>query len=452
MIIKFIRNKVLSGKERSVKAKKNIIGSLAIRIASIAISFLMVPLTLEYVNPTQYGIWLTLSTIVGWFSFFDIGLTHGLRNKLAVAKAEGKSADARMYVSTTYAILGIIFFSVWVIFIIIHQFLDWSVLLNADSEMKAEVSLLAVIVFTYFCLQFILKIVNTVIIADQQPAKASFIDLFTQLLSLIIIIVLVKTTEGSLINLGLALCVSPVIVYILSNSFFYNRTYKEYKPKLSQVNFRQSKGLLNLGLKFFIIQIAGLIQYQSANFIIAQNFGTYDVTSYNIVYKYFGMLTMGLGILLGPFWTASTDAYHKNDINWIKNSVKKYLLVVIALLLIGFIMLIFSEKFYQVWLKGKVEIEFVLSMWGFIFVAFYGFGNIFVNFLNGISALRIQFWSCLFSPLLYIAIAFILIKFSDLGVSSLFVAALIASFNGWFIAPIQYYLIIYKNRGGIWIK
>ena len=452
MFITFIRKNILSGKERSVKAKKNIIGSLGIRIASIAISFLMVPLTLEYVNPTQYGIWLTLSTIVAWFGFFDIGLTHGLRNKLAMAKAEGRSSDAKMYVSTTYAILGIIFFSVWIIFIVIHQFLDWSVILNADAAMKSEVSLLAVIVFTYFCLQFILKIINTVIIADQQPAKASFIDLFSQLLSLLIIVVLVKTTEGSLLNLGLALCISPVLVYILSNSFFYNRTYKDYKPKLAYVNFKHSKGLLNLGVKFFMIQIASLIQFQTANFIIAQNFGAYEVTSFNIVYKYFQMLVMGLGILLSPFWTASTDAYFKNDIVWIKNSVKKYLLVIVALFFAGLIMLIFSDKFYQVWLKGKVDIEFTLSVWGFTFTMFYAFGSIFVNFLNGINALRIQFWSSLFSPILYIAIAFLLIKFTDLGVSSLFAASLLAGFNGWLIAPIQYYLIIYKNEGGIWIK
>ena len=43
---------------------------------------------------------------------------------------------------------------------------------------------------------------------------------------------------------------------------------------------------------FFIIQIAGIIQYETANIIIAQILVLHDVTSYNIVYKYFGIINM----------------------------------------------------------------------------------------------------------------------------------------------------------------
>src|SRR5665648_546203 len=91
------------GHERSIKAKKNILASLIIKGLSIAISLVLVPLTINYINPSRYGIWLTLSSIVGWFSFFDIGLTQGLRNKFAEAKAKGEDNLAQILVSTTYA-------------------------------------------------------------------------------------------------------------------------------------------------------------------------------------------------------------------------------------------------------------------------------------------------------------------------------------------------------------
>src|SRR5690606_15983103 len=127
-----LTQKLNQGQGRTVKAKKNILGSVFIRGASIAISLVMVPLTIEYVNPTQYGIWLVLSSIVGWFSFFNIGLTHGLRNKFAEAKAKGEDGDAQMYVSTTYATLAIIFGLVWLIFLIVNPFLDWVAILDAS--------------------------------------------------------------------------------------------------------------------------------------------------------------------------------------------------------------------------------------------------------------------------------------------------------------------------------
>ena len=87
-IVSFIRRHLLKGHERSIKAKKNILGLLAIKGASIIIGFIMVPLTIGYINPTRYGIWLTLSSIVAWLSYFDIGFGHGLRNKFAEALAK----------------------------------------------------------------------------------------------------------------------------------------------------------------------------------------------------------------------------------------------------------------------------------------------------------------------------------------------------------------------------
>lgn len=447
-----INNFLSKGKGRTVKAKKNILGSILIKGASIAISLVLVPLTIDYVNPTRYGIWLTLSSIVGWFSFFNIGLTHGLRNKFAEAKAKGDFMAAQMYVSTTYFILGLIFSTVWIVFLIVNPFLDWVRILNVTSEMRAEVSTLAIIVFTYFCLQFVLKIINTLIISDQQPAKASLIDLMGQIFSLIFIVILVKTTEGSLINLGVALCLSPILMLFTANLYFFKKKYREFRPAWSSVDLKESKGLFNLGLVFFIISIAGLIQYQSANIIIAQNFGTYEVTTYNIVYKYFNVLGMAFGIFLSPFWSASTDAYFQNDISWIRKAIKKYLLLIGVLVGVGIVMLLFSSNVYEVWLKGQVEIDFIVSFWGFIFILSFMFGNLFVNFLNGISALRIQFWCSVLSPFIYIAVAILLIKYFNLGVQSLFIASLIANFNGIIIAPIQYYLIVYRNKKGIWIR
>ena len=51
---------------RSVKATRHIILSLFSRGISIACSLLLVPMTIDYVNPTQYGIWLTISSVIAW--------------------------------------------------------------------------------------------------------------------------------------------------------------------------------------------------------------------------------------------------------------------------------------------------------------------------------------------------------------------------------------------------
>lgn len=44
---------------------------------SIIISLLLVPVTLNYLNSYEYGVWLTLSSILVWINYFDIGLGNG---------------------------------------------------------------------------------------------------------------------------------------------------------------------------------------------------------------------------------------------------------------------------------------------------------------------------------------------------------------------------------------
>jgi O-antigen/teichoic acid export membrane protein len=335
----------------------------------------------------------------------------------------------------------------------VNNFLDWSKILNVESTLKPQVTILAIIVFTYFCLTFVLKIITTILTADQQPARSSMIDLVGQVLSMLIIIILVKTTEGSLIKLGLALCLSTVVVLLGANLFLFAGKYRQYRPLISKVNFSYTKYLLNIGIKFFIIQLAAIIQFQTAQIIIARNLGTADVTSYHIVFKYFGILYMVSNIFLVPFWSAATEAFQKNDIQWIKNAIKRYNQLNLLLFLISIVLLVFSDDFYRIWLgEGKVSILFSLSFWGFVHYNVMMFGAKYVFLLNGISALRIQFIASLISPLIYIPVALLLLNHFHLGAQALYIASVVANFNAYILAPLQYHMVINKNRKGIWIQ
>ncbi|MGN6605137.1 MAG: MATE family efflux transporter [Ginsengibacter sp.] len=451
--LSFVNSFINKGQERSVKAKKNILATFFIKGFSIVISILLVPMAINYVSVSQYGVWLTINSIVVWFSFFDIGLTRGLRNKLAEAIAKGDDELARIYISSTYAILSVICGVLWILFLIANPFLDWSHILNLSIGMRFEVSILAVIVFTYFCLQFVLRIIATILTADQQPSVSPLLSLLGQILSLILIFILIRTTSGSLILLGSVFCISPIIVYTGATVFFFRGTYRKYRPQFSKIKFKYGKELLSLGLIFFIIQIAGIVQYETANLIIARNFGTGEVTAYNIVYKYFGVLDMIFVIFLAPFWSASTEAFVKNDIAWIRKGIKKYNQLNLGLFFVGCIMLAFSQPIYDLWLgRGKVDISFYLSLWGFLYFMMTTFVATYVAFLNGINALRIQFIACLISPFVYIGVALLLIKYYHLGAFSLFIASIACNFNGLILAPIQYHMIVNKQKKGIWIK
>ena len=104
--------------ERTLKAKKNIAFSFILKAINIATGLVLVPIVLNYLDETRYGIWLTLSSLVMWFNFFDVGLGHGLRNKLAESQTKGEESLSRKYVSTTYAGLVIISFGFFALFLL----------------------------------------------------------------------------------------------------------------------------------------------------------------------------------------------------------------------------------------------------------------------------------------------------------------------------------------------
>lgn len=452
-MIKGIKEYFSKGHARSILAKKNIAALLAFKLISILISFLLVPLTIKYVDTTQYGIWLTLSSIIGWMSFFDIGLSNGLRNRFAQAKAHNDTLLARRYVSTAYLLLTLIFLPILSISLLIGSKLPWDKILNIDISHIQSFSLIIIIVFSYFCLKFILSSISIILIADQRPAEASLRSLIEQTMSLIVIFIMTKIAQGSLLNLSLALCVIPIIVLVFFNISLFRSRYRSYAPGFQYVDFRLAPDLFGLGLKFFIIQISGIIKYQTANIIIIRSYGAVEVTNYNIAYKYFGILPMIWSIFAAPIWSSVTDAFEKKDLEWIINLEKKMRILTVSLISAGLLMLILSTPIYNIWIgRGVVNIVFPLSLFSFLYHITKVYGGTYVQILNGLGYLKIQYTSTILSLLIFLLCIYLMIHILHLGPYSLLVAATISNFNGYFLAPYQYKQIFVKKKGGIWIK
>jgi O-antigen/teichoic acid export membrane protein len=438
------------GHERSNLAKRNIGALVIIRGLNIGIGLLLIPLIIRYLGASRYGIWITLSSIIGWFGFFDIGLGNGLRNKLTEALVLEKKELARVYVSTTYAILSIIIGIVVIVFYIVNPFINWTVILNANENLipKGELSLLALIVFTFFSIQFVLKLITTVLTSDQMPAKASIFDLLGKILSLSLIFFLTRTTKGSLLYLGIIMSSTPIFVLVLSSLWFYNTKYRSIKPSWKFVQFNKAKDLFNLGAKFFIIQIAVILLYQTDTIIISQLFGPEQVTPYNIAFQYFSVLMMGFSILISPFWSAFTEAWTIRDMDWIKKIMRKLSTVWKVVFIASIVMLVFSKNIYRVWIGDSVSISYSMSALVGIWILINIWNSIFSQFLNGVGRLKLQLYLGIFAAVLNIPLSIFLGK--NIGILGVILASIIVGVAGALLYPLQYKKIIEKTAKGIW--
>ncbi|MFV8393007.1 lipopolysaccharide biosynthesis protein [Flavobacterium sp. LB2P6] len=438
------------GHSRTLLAKKNIAASFLIKGGSIIIGLLLVPMTINYINPTQYGIWLTLSSIIGWFSFFDIGLGNGLKNKLAETNALGQNEKSQIYISTTYAILTIISLIVFLLFFCINPFLNWESILNTSTYNCQSLNLVALVIVGFFCVSFVIQLINTILAANHRPAKSSLIGLIGVALSLIIIFILTKNTEASLIKLVLVLAGVPLLIQIIATVWLFRTSLSSLSPKYKLIDFKYAKDLLSVGGVFFVIQIGALVLFQTDNIVITQLFGPQQVTTFNIAYKLFSVVIMVLNIIMIPFWSAYTDAYIKGDFNWIRNIMAKMQKYWFFLIIGTICILAISPFIFKWWLGDSISIPFTLSIAMTIYVIAFSWHTIHVFLLNGIGKIRLQFYLIIIGAIINLPLAILLSKWW--GLAGVISANTIIFIITGIMFSIQVRKILNQKADGIWGK
>ena len=439
-----------SGAQRTKVVKLNVLYGFAIKGCSILLSLLLVPLTIGYINSELYGIWLTLSSVIHWISFFDIGFGNGLRNKLAIAIANGDKKKARIYVSTTYAIMIAIFLPLAILSLFFVPLIDWSGFLNVPTQYNETLVISAQIVVVALSMQIILKLLQNVLFAYQYSALSSFMELLGSALSLCFIFLLTKTVYPNLTIVALVFSFSPVIVLSFGSIFFYSTKFKDVSPHYNYVNLSSAKDLFNLGWEFFVLQVAFLILFQMVNILISRVSGPEQVTSYNVAYKYLNVSVMVINIILNPIWSAFTEAYTKKDVDWMNKIYKRLIKLFFLSALFTSICIIISPIVYNLWLGDKVSIPFGLTLLVGIYLCIKVWGNIHATIINGTGKIRMQLIFAIIEMILFIPFAIFL--GDTFGFYGLLWAMILIDIPATFICWYQVSLLINFKAKGIYNK
>lgn len=440
--------KIFSGNPRSVTVKKNILGSLFIKGCSILISLLLVPMTLGYVSSEIYGIWLTLSSIMIWLNFFDIGFTLGLKNKLTEAIALKNWERGKTLVSTTYFMMIVIFVPLCIILELIIPHINWAFFLNVNSQYNYEIVKTLYILAGCFCLQMIVNVLTAVVAAFQKVALSSLFPVIGNALSLIVIYVLTKCCPPSLESLAYAISVAPIIVVLIASVVLYNGKFKRVSPNFKSINKSYIKDLFSLGAKFFIIQLQVVVLYQSTNILISNVSSPEDVTAYNIAYKYLSIAMMVYTIILSPLWPAITDAYTKKDFQWMNMIYSKMKKIYYLSIVIVIIMIALSSFIYHLWIGQKAEIPFMMTLIVGLYIIISTWDSLQVQLINGIGTLKLQTYITLIGLVFHIPMSLFLGRY--LGAYGVVASMIIITSAYAIVFTIQINKILHLKAKGIW--
>lgn len=417
----------------------------------MAISLILLPVSLKFVSVEQYGVWLTISSILMWTANFDLGLGLGLKNRLAEALAKEDYTLARKYVSTAYTVIILIMGSLSIIYFSAAEYINWVKLFNLNETYSELIQRTINVIIYLFFARFVLQLINIILDALQLLYIAKIIGTSSQLLILSTIFLLSNKTEGNIYLLGLIFSLAPVLVFTISSFIVFSK-YDYLRPSFKSIHFSFAKDLYGLGLKFFLIQISMLVLFQTSNILIINFFGPEQVVQYNVAFSLFSMINIAFSTISAPYWTAYTNAWTLGDKEWIKKTNQKLFKIWLFIISAAFIVLIFSNQIYLIWLRKDLNIPFSLSLAIYLYICTFSFGGIYNMFINSTGKVHLQILSLVISSLLYIPILLLFIKVFGWGLVSFPIALMIISNYSVLLAPLQFKKLLNGTAKGIWAK
>ncbi len=392
---------------------KNVAASFFIKGGALFLALLTMPAYMRYFENQQIlGMWFTILSVLTWVLNFDMGLGNGLRNHLVGAIAENDSMKIKKYVSSAYAMI----FGIVAVFLIIccicFPFINWNAVFNVSiASINSEVLLETVqIVFTGILLQFLLRLITSVLYALQKSAMPGLLSLITTAIILVFVLTfnsgsveenLKMLAYANVIAVNLPLLIASVIVF---------RTYlKSCGPHIKYFDKKYSIDVIKLGGAFYWLQIMYMLIANTNDFLISWLSGPENVVYYQIYRKPFMLVSTIFALTLTPIWSAVTQAIAENDHKWISRLYSK-LKILAAITIAGeFLMITILQLFVNIWLGDRaidvdVRYALVFATAGSMFI----WNGVISSIVNGIGQLKIQFIFLTVGVIIKFPIAFML--------------------------------------------
>ena len=451
-MIAALKNFFIKGHLRTIKAKKNILLAVIYRAIGLVIGFLYFPISLSYLDPIKFGIFLTMASMIDWFIELDVGIGNGLRNRLGEAIADGNEEKARGYVSTAYFAVGGIFSSAAIVFVVVSFFAPWSDWLKADPDLNGEIAILAMLMFGAMAIRFVSSLVYEVFYALQRTAIVYLFNTVGKVVFLLIIISLYYFTDESLLLFGVARTFTFALIPLAVGIYFFRQELKRFRPSYKMVKKEYFKSLFNLGFQFFIIQLATIVIYQTNNILIARYASLEAVPQYQAANKYLSIFVILFSILTNQIWSANIEAYRKNELEWMKKVLRGVFRIWVGSILLMGVMILVAPFIYQFWLQGKIEISVSLTAIVALSIATTIWINMFNLVINGTGKIRIQMIGWIIAGILNIPLSILFAKVMDFGVIGVVFGTIASLIPLAILSPIQVRKVLTGNDRGIWAK
>ena len=386
----------LRGQERRKKIIKTAWSGIGARVVSIATALLMVPLAVGYLGHEQYGIWVTVSSLVVIFGFMDGGAGNAVINMVAYASGANNDDLPKIVSTAIFSLMAVACVGIC-LFFIAFQFIPWGKLFglsDAHSIKDLESVVITASIFLF------VGIATTLIAKVQRGLQEGNLDNIWSsvgvLLNLLFVYIAIRL-NSNLPTLVIASLTGSLLAYLASNVHYFVWHRKDLFPRITHFDWAIAKEIFSVGGLFFVLQISAGVQAQSDNIIIANILGPAAVTSYAICMKLFLMVPTLSGFLFTPLWPAYREAIASGDMQWARRIFLRSLRLALFISIPSAVVLILiGGKIIELWVGHAAIPSLALLIGCGLWLILLTVITALAVFLNGLHMIKIQllFVSC----------------------------------------------------------
>lgn len=403
----------LQKKDNTSIVIRNTLISVIVKGGSLFIALFTTPAYMHFFDNNEIlGVWFTLLSVLAWILNCDMGIGNGLRNNLVYAINDKDWDKAKKYISSSYIFLTIVGSLIFLMVRFAGDFVSWNRVFNiSTSVISSEIMADAVqILLASIILQFILRLVTSVLYALQEAFVPGLMNLLTNSIMLIYVVTSnILGNNNNFINLAIVYLFAVNLPLVIATVFVFVKKIPKAAPSISFFKMSYAIEILKIGAAFLWLQLIAMIIDNTNSYLIAVFVNNSAVVEYQIYSKIFNLPMTAVMLLTTSLWSTITKAKAENDWVWIKNCYKKSMKLIIVIAVMEFIAICPLQLFFDLWLGEKsITVNYIYAAVFAVSGIVMSLRTVLASYSNGLCELRVQSIYMTLGAVMYIPLAYLL--------------------------------------------
>lgn len=391
----------------------NAIKSFGVKGLSLLIAFFTTPAYMRYFpNNEVLGIWFTILSVLAWILNCDLGIGNGLRNQLVYCINSKDWEDGKRYISSSYIFLCIIGAVILCAISFAGMFVNWNRVFNiSESVLSANILSSAIrILLVAIVLQFVLRLVTSILYALQQAFVPGFLNLITNVLMLAVVLLLNNFKSNNdfvLLAWVYLFCVN--IPLVIATVWVFSSRLKNARPSIKAFRFSYATAILKVGGVFLLLQLVAMVVDNTNSYLITLFIGNAAVVEYQLYYKIFSLPLTMVMLLSTSLWSTITKAKAEENWKWLENGFKKFMFIVFGIAFCEFALVVPLQLIFNAWLGDeRIYVNYGIAAIFAFSAAVMSWRTVVASFANGLCELKIQAIYMTIGAIINIPLAYVL--------------------------------------------